>query len=488
MALQVEELLPPALAPLKNVDALLRCPICFDFLSISMMTKCSHNFCSLCIRKFLSYKLQCPVCNLQVTEQDLRTNRLLDELVVNFQAARNQLSKANLDTPPKTPASAVKCKSPIERSQKCNSVLSHYFQKKPKTSPSKDTRRHSSVVQRAKIEMTPRTHSANRADLHLQSAQPPLAVKEEPMDEEEEAEVEAGTRGPTAGERGSAVSSPPSRQCKSEPSSPSEDMKPVVKVECPVCSVGVSQHFINKHLDTCLSSGEKKDSLRSSLGSGRRPMGKLVYNLLSLQELKRRLKGCSLSLQGSRDQLIKRHQEFVHIYNAQCDSLNPRTAEDIAKEVEGNEKIRNQLQAKSKPVMVFSKNQPEEEIDTIHSNYRKKHSTDFSRLVAQVRGRLNTSRHTRIKQEVTDNEDDAHKTHSTDQLPQSNSCLSVKLEDTDSSPSAEVISIWSSPAHSDVSISRDTAAATSSHKRSHSSRRGGGAASPPILGKRRRKT
>lgn len=56
-------------------------------------------------------------------------------------------------------------------------------------------------------------------------------------------------------------------------------------------------------------------------------MGKLVYNLLSLQELKRKLKEWNLSLKGSRDQLIKRHKEFVHIYNAQCDSLNPKSGE-----------------------------------------------------------------------------------------------------------------------------------------------------------------
>lgn len=58
-------------------------------------------------------------------------------------------------------------------------------------------------------------------------------------------------------------------------------------------------------------------------------MGKLVYNLLSLQELKRRLKECHLSVLGSRDQLIKRHREFVHVYNAQCDSLNPKSGEGI---------------------------------------------------------------------------------------------------------------------------------------------------------------
>ncbi|XP_028821084.1 E3 ubiquitin-protein ligase RAD18-like [Denticeps clupeoides] len=80
---------PPLRQPcLKNMDTLLRCPICFDYLNISMMSQCSHNFCSLCIRKFLSYKLQCPVCNEAMTEQDLRNNRILDELVKTFQHAR----------------------------------------------------------------------------------------------------------------------------------------------------------------------------------------------------------------------------------------------------------------------------------------------------------------------------------------------------------------------------------------------------------------
>lgn len=69
-------------------------------------------------------------------------------------------------------------------------------------------------------------------------------------------------------------------------------------------------------------------SVCSSIGKARHPMAKLVYNLLTMQELRRRLKECNLSAQGSRDQLIRRHQEFVHIYNAQCDSLNPKSGLD----------------------------------------------------------------------------------------------------------------------------------------------------------------
>nr|XP_020463517.1 E3 ubiquitin-protein ligase RAD18 isoform X2 [Monopterus albus] len=442
--------LPPGLACLKNVDALLRCPICFDFLNITMMTKCSHNFCSLCIRKFLSYKLQCPLCHTQTTEPDLRKNRLLDDLVANFQAARQQLSKANFDSPPispKTPASAVKSKTPRKRGQKCNSsVLSQFFQKRPKTSLSKETQQDGSISDCVEPGKT-----ANTPDLHSAAAQLPVSVKEELMDVEE-----ASIQGlMSVKQEGTFSHSFSAGVEQAHSSSPSVDTNLLIKVECPVCSVSVSQQFINKHLDTCLASGEKKESLRSSISNTRRPVAKLVYNLLSTQELKRRLKECHLSMQGSRDQMIKRHQEFVHIYNAQCDSLNPKSAEDIAREVEANEKIKNQLQGKAKPVMVFSKNQSEKEIEEIHSNYRKQHSSDFSRLIAQVRGRLETAKQTRIKQEVIEEGEDAQTLQSADQAAESENCLVMKVEDGDEEPSARGVSLSPSTSYSDVSISSE---------------------------------
>ncbi|XP_049445004.1 E3 ubiquitin-protein ligase RAD18 isoform X1 [Epinephelus fuscoguttatus] len=526
MAVQIEADLPPNLSCLKNVDTLLRCPICFDFLNISMMTKCSHNFCSLCIRKFLCYKMQCPVCNTQATEQDLRNNRLLDDLVVNFKDARQQLSKVQFDSPPispKTPASAVKCKTPRQRGQKCSSSdLSHFFQKKPKTSSTEETQLDGSAAKSVQWgkRQTSSTHNANDTDLHSATAHLPVHVKEEPIDVDEvsiqglmSVKQEAGVSGSIS----TAVEMPHS-------SSPSKDVKPAIKVECPVCSVSVPQNFINKHLDVCLSSGEKKESLRRfslpaktsdcilvtssqcanagrSLDRMRRPMTKLVYTLLSMQELKRRLKECHLSMQGPRDQLIKRHQEFVQIYNAQCDSLNPKSAEDIAKEVEANEKMRNRLQGKAKPVMVFAKNQSEKEIEEMHSNYRKKHSSDFSRLIAQVRGRMDTTRQARIKQEVTVEGEDAQKPHSADQVPESKSCSVIKVEDTESDEdsSARGIELSSSPTLSDVSISSSISDIFGPEPSRNSqdtdwtpvrkrTTRGDDASSSPVSGKRRRKT
>ncbi|XP_015243824.1 PREDICTED: E3 ubiquitin-protein ligase RAD18 isoform X2 [Cyprinodon variegatus] len=480
MAQHIEEDLPPNLACLKNIDTLLRCPICFDFLNITMMTKCSHNFCSLCIRKFLSYKLLCPVCNSPLTEQDLRNNRLLDDLVVNFHDARQQLLKANFESPPispKTPASAVKCKTPIQKSQKSSSsILSHFFQKKPRT-PGKEAHQD---VKLEEVQETP-SRSVKGSDLHSGTAQMSVVIKEEPVDAEDPSikVLMSVNKQDTDFHTGSE---------KAHSSSPSIDVKPILKVECPVCSVSVPQHFINKHLDTCLSSGEKKESLRSSQGTIVRPMAKVVYNLLSMQELKRRLKDCHLSMQGSRDQLIKRHQEFVHLYNSQCDSLNPKTVKEIAREVEANEKMRNQMERKTRPVMVFSKNQSEKEIDEMHSTYRKQHSSDFSRLIAQVRGRMQTRHQTCAKQEGKVEKEEAQASQSSVHGAETNHAVVVKVEnveDDEDSP-ATVLGLPCSPSVSDVSISRDIV--KSPVQKRPSSSRGSNAEKSPGTAKRRRKT
>ncbi|KAM8868100.1 E3 ubiquitin-protein ligase RAD18 [Synchiropus picturatus] len=477
---EIEADLPPTLACLKPIDSMLRCPICFEFFNITMITKCSHNFCSLCIRRFLSYKLQCPVCNTSANEQELRNNRLLDDLVAQFQAARQQLSKANLESPPispKTPSSFVKCKTPRNKVQKCNSpALSQFFQKRVKASP---------------VKVTGERNSDHRSGPRDE----PVEVKKEPDEEEQSSSGAVSVKQEKVPLFNSTLEElvPTSTPCS--------DTKLIIKVECPVCSVSVSSRFINKHLDVCLASGEKKESLRSSLGKSRQPMGKLVYTLLSTSELKRKLRQCHLSVQGSRDQMIKKHKEFVHFYNAECDALNPKSAEEIAKEIEASEKIRTRLQGKTKPVLKPSKKQSEREIEEWHTNYRKQHSSDFSRLIAQVRGRLDSAKQTVIKQEVIEGRDDVPETQSAD-VSESIGWPPVEMEDEEVNvvPSASGIDLPASPASSDISISssisdifgpdpsiHSATDQTTGQKRAFNSG-GGEATESSVRGKRNRKT
>ncbi|XP_064012206.1 E3 ubiquitin-protein ligase RAD18 isoform X2 [Pogoniulus pusillus] len=348
---------PQSLSPLKEVDDLLRCGICFDYFSIAMIIpQCSHNYCSLCIRKFLSYKTQCPTCSVATSESDLKNNRTLDELVKSFQSARQQL--VQLLSGSSLLPSLLACSRPSAGSSHVESAgaevpaVASIVKKEEVCTPPKAGGLAAAQHQGLQPEGQPKLHSSS-AELRAKASQE------------------------------AAPGSPEGSKGHEKPSTSA--VKAAKKVECPVCEVAVPEQYINQHLDSCLTRDEKKDSLRSS-GHKRKPLAKVVYNLLSERDLKRKLKAQGLSARGSRQQLIRRHQEFTHMYNAQCDSLHPKPVAEIVRELEKNEKIRLQLEL-SKPTdnsLTFTKDQTEEEIDEIHSGYRSKHRKEFQLLVDQV--------------------------------------------------------------------------------------------------------
>ncbi|NXA05544.1 RAD18 ligase, partial [Sapayoa aenigma] len=347
------------------VDNLLRCGICFDYFSIAVIIpQCSHNYCSLCIRKFLSYKTQCPTCCVAVSESDLKNNRTLDDLVKSFNSARQQLLQLVWDAPvaPSPPASSRR-----------PAAESHGRGPDAKEGP---------VI-----------HSSSRKDEACASAEAAglTCAAQESFKTEEHHDLHSTSA--EFGDKDSEVLSQQSPEWTKSHEKPSTSVaKGIRKVECPVCEVAIPEQYINRHLDSCLTREEKKDSLRSSAHK-RKPLSKVVYNLLSDRDLKKKLKEHGLSTFGTRQQLIKRHQEFVHMYNAQCDSLNPKPVAEVVKELEKNEKIRVQLEC-NKPgenSLTFTKDQTEEEIDEIHAEYRNKHRSEFKFLVNQINNRWKKS-------------------------------------------------------------------------------------------------
>ncbi|CAO2606105.1 E3 ubiquitin-protein ligase RAD18, partial [Lemmus lemmus] len=332
----------------QTIDDLLRCGICFEYFNIAVIIpQCSHNYCSLCIRKFLSYKTQCPTCCVAVTEPDLRNNRLLDELVKSMNFARTRLLQFALESPPISPVSSTSKK-----------VVAKVHNAETTKHPVKQGSR---LMDKFLIRET-----GGKENDRKYSPQKEISTSAEIKETSFEGKM---VRGPSDA---------------NGPVTPSTStMKLENKVSCPVCEVSVSENHINKHLDSCLSRGEKKESLRSSAHK-RKPLPKTVYNLLSDRELKKKLKQYGLSIQGNKQQLIKRHQEFVHMYNSQCDALHPKSAAEIVQEIENMEKTRMRLEASklNENVMVFTKDQTEKEIDEIHSKYRQEDNVNFSGTVS----------------------------------------------------------------------------------------------------------
>ncbi|NWY33124.1 RAD18 ligase, partial [Pheucticus melanocephalus] len=282
------------------VDDLLRCGICFDYFSIAVIIpQCSHSYCSLCIRKSLSYKTQCPTCCVAVSESDLKNNRILDDLVKSFNSARQQLLQLVLEAPP--------VPSPPARSQR--PAQSHWS---PGSQPeSEEVPAIDSSLSKDKVCTS--TKAGGLAWTGLKS------FKTEEHHDLHSTSAELG------GKDSNVISQtvPGCTQSHEKPST--SVLKGDKKGEvfdfwlCPALSPTCGWLYVLE---------DSQKSLLFSFGSSdhkRKLMSKVVYNLLSDRDLRKKLKEHGLSTSGTRQQLIKRHQEFVHMYNAQCDSLNPKS-------------------------------------------------------------------------------------------------------------------------------------------------------------------
>nr|XP_020647061.1 E3 ubiquitin-protein ligase RAD18 [Pogona vitticeps] len=347
---------PECLVPLKEVDNLLRCGICFEYFNIAMIIpQCSHNYCSLCIRKSLSYKAQCPTCCVAATGPDLKNNRILDELVQTFSSARQRLLQAVLDSPPVSPPAMFTKKAAVQSRVPSSPVVPALeWQKQFKDA----------IFSKENIH-TPKRHLKlpEREDKKIKIKQ-----EETPWGSEEAHETtDQGAANLTGGTK--------------NPETPSTSATKVIM------KGNVSSFILSGHT--------------------RKLLPKVVYNLLSDRDLRKRLKEYGLSTQGTKQQLIKRHQEFVHMYNSQCDSLNPKSVAEIVKELEDIEKTRVQLES-SRPrevSMTFTKHQTENEIDEIHRDYRKKHKAEFQLLIDQMKKRKENASKIKIKEERPEEND-----------------------------------------------------------------------------------
>ncbi|KAF9431647.1 E3 ubiquitin-protein ligase rad18 [Entomortierella beljakovae] len=94
---------PAEFNSLREIESHLRCPICKEILRAPLILQCSHNFCSVCIRRHLDKELACPACRKEASILQLRRNTTLDEIANYFKDCRSSLLKTVRDSlTPKT--------------------------------------------------------------------------------------------------------------------------------------------------------------------------------------------------------------------------------------------------------------------------------------------------------------------------------------------------------------------------------------------------
>ncbi|RZF39825.1 hypothetical protein LSTR_LSTR000473 [Laodelphax striatellus] len=361
----------------KKLDNLLRCGICYDYMKTCMITSCSHNYCSLCIRKYMQYKSVCPACFEETFEVNLRNNRPIDDLIsiyctirdklfrhlrlstVHLQPSQNDVSKP-VETCVKdiTPESSENFTSPILKSSKSSDI----FKKSSKGSQGIKKNLSDAFNQKAAADTKPSTSSKAAEEMPSTSRKSPIKKIPE-------------------------IFYSPKKTAPPVNSSPAN----VVKVPCPVCNVDIPERNINGHLDSCLArDGAPKVS---NVPSRRSPIPKRVYNMMSDKDLRKWLKTYGLNSIGDKKTLIHRIQRYTVLYNSECDSDHPRSSAEIIRQVETEEK---QEKGTANPSMAsavrkINKNSDQKLIEEENKKYLEKNKASFDNLIKTMKERNGTN-------------------------------------------------------------------------------------------------
>lgn len=222
-----------------------------------------------------------------------------------------------------------------------------------------------------------------------------------------------------------------------QPSIRPSSSQTVKEVPCPVCNVLMREALINLHLDACLNKNKPPK---------RKPMPKLIYNLMKDMELKKRLKELGLSATGDRATLINRHKQYTILYNSECDATNPRPIEELKAQLlkEEMESRRLAIEARNSPAK--AKTVDIETIERRNQQYLRENKESYDRLIDEIKHRQPSKSDV---QSVKNDEQSAVMNESllaSDKQPQENHNLKVERQSsTEKSDSGDEITVLEVP-------------------------------------------
>jgi len=330
------------LAAVAELESALHCQICKEFYDTPMITSCSHTFCSRCIRTSLSADGRCPACRASDQASKLRNNWQLQEVVSTFLVARPQAIK-------------------IAREEQ------------------------------DKADDTKKSTKRKRAVLESDEA---AAVEREGRTTRSKSRRTFASHGPQA----DAIEVDDSDEDASfEPEKPQDDGL----VECPLgCGKRMKIESVEPHLDRCEDekAAEKRAKSRTPVGglsssrnSARntpRPqdrISELNYSLLKEGAMRKKMDELGLPGFGSKQLMVRRHTEWVNLWNANCDSSSPRTKRELLQDLDTWERT----QGGRAPVTNQGYGIMRKDFDG--DVWANKNKVDFARLIADAKRKKATA-------------------------------------------------------------------------------------------------
>lgn len=333
---------PTEYVELKHIDKLLQCGICYEYMDTSVITSCSHNYCSLCIRKYLHYKTQCPICFEETFEKDLRKNQLLDEIIIHYLNFKDKLEKI-------------------------------FYQKKVLTMEDKNFQ---DVCSSNNFECKKKQNVPDTDEILDESFNSPMSMTSNTTPcGQKDYQQNVSTPSTSTELRVPLMFTPKRKNFQKK-----ENYQAVT---CPVCKVDVPENNINKHLDDCLKRENVKDYPKKSEPK-REPLPKLVLSLMKDNEIRKRLKELGLSSQGDRKALESRLQKYIILYNAECDKTNPRTVSELIKQCEEEENLEKKVQKASNRLNI-NRNTEHNVIEQQRKKYLATNKNSYDQLIMKMK-------------------------------------------------------------------------------------------------------
>lgn len=393
---------PTKIPKLFELDSLLRCHICKEFLSAPMLTSCGHTFCSVCIRKYLIHTPQCPICAKELRESNLSRNVLLEQVVISYKSVRDDLLKSLKIS------REISSSKPTEKAYDLDSS-------------------------RNSIEVL----DSEEADCGDDDDGDDVIIIEEPKKRKSEANGIDGLfkkHKPEAEKNGT----------------------------CPICNKMLPLKVLETtHIDACLANPQPQISQPSTKPSptqksdriptqspvpgspspyfqpkennlNLKKLTKLDYSSLSTSALKQRLIKLELPVTGTRNQLENRYNEYLIMWNANCDSVVPKNPKVLRKQLAQWE---NSLKFKTA------------------SNHKQLDGDGWSHLIAQARKtvskntkNLDEKKQTADNQEETDyattgNREESKEPNGLDELKENSKAIENTIQEnvTEKVPEVEAV-------------------------------------------------
>ncbi|KAF2199124.1 DNA repair protein rad18 [Delitschia confertaspora ATCC 74209] len=278
--------LDTSLSSFEPLEAALRCQVCKEFYDTPMITLCSHTFCSLCIRRCITTDGKCPTCKKEGQTDKLMPNWVVGEIVERFVKARPAaLELARRDKEEKKGTSGRKRK--LDDTDLEDDEIS---------------------VRSTRSRKTRTAAPAGGADMS-----DPIAV----VNSEEEG-----------------------------------DYVPEGMVKCPICQKAMKEEQVYMHLDSCpgqkgpggrntrsrtnnaFSNTFQHQSTKLSPSPTPTRLPQLNYSLLKDNALRQKLHSLGIPTWGPKQLLIRRHTEWLNLWNSNCDATHPKTKGQLLKELD----------------------------------------------------------------------------------------------------------------------------------------------------------